>query len=521
MKSRNVWRMIYEYPFPCLTKRSLWGFLVAGLFNLALAKGEFSLKPIELPSSDLLPKQSLHPVNVLGGPEKEFVRISEGGELVIYAMEGERYVVAQNLVLPTPREANGKTYVGFGRLRPNAPYSILLLMPEGLYAYGLAENRIEDSPKLLIKKPMIQGQGGESSVQYFEFALDLDADGMDELLLPESEGFSIYRQTAPLKFEPVALPKSPFAHEKIFNLRRQTPDDPVRVSALSGWFSQRKGVDNLVLFDANQDKKIDLVYTSILPGGRGKQVERYEIYYQQRGLRFPDSPSQVLELDYDERAYVTFRDFNRDGRTDAVVLTSNYDIVNPRTVIRFYLAGSKPYQFLSEPSDQLVTKDPIGLMALGDFNGDGFCDFATTFFSYQFGSAEDIASLVVANKVRFRLQFFLGKGGKVFSHQPDYAPQYTLNLKLDAYGGYQPFALVEDMNGDGFMDLAIRSDENKLTIYTSEGKLSYPRQPSATIAVPSDANMDFVDLNEDGLTDLVVSSLQKHSVSVYFSVKKP
>jgi hypothetical protein len=157
---------------------------------------------------------------------------------------------------------------------------------------------------------------------------------------------------------------------------------------------------------------------------------------------------------------------------------------------------------------------------VADFNRDGIPDFAMTFFSYQFGSTEDIVDLVVANKVRFKLQFFLGRGKRGFTRQPDFEQELSLNMKAEGFSGYQPIMLVDDMNGDSVMDLAVRIDEGRLVIYGSTGKPGFARQPSAEITFPNDASLDFEDVNGDGLADVLVSTTVKRSLTIYLSSPK-
>jgi hypothetical protein len=80
--------------------------------------------------------------------------------------------------------------------------------------------------------------------------------------------------------------------------------------------------------------------------------------------------------------------------------------------------------------------------------------------------------------------------------------------------------LVDDMNGDSVMDLAVRIDEGRLVIYGSTGKPGFARQPSAEITFPNDASLDFEDVNGDGLADVLVSTTVKRSLTIYLSSPK-
>ena len=65
-------------------------------------------------------------------------------------------------------------------------------------------------------------------------------------------------------------------------------------------------------YDANGDGLIDLIYSSTAPGPSSKQVERYEVFLQHKGMTFGQKPSQTIEVPYEYNADKTFRDLNPD-----------------------------------------------------------------------------------------------------------------------------------------------------------------------------------------------------------------
>lgn len=471
-------------------------------------------RQISVPVSSLNPAVTLHPVDLWGDARSEFVLSQASGSLEIFGWDGEKIVSEQKLQLPTGK--SGTVFYSFARLAKDAKHTLIFYTSEGLFQWPVANDRFAEQPQKLLDVQLAPADSPTPACTYYELAYDLDGDGIDELLVPQADRFVIFRAKSPLKYSAVELPRNPYKYSATFEFRKQLPDDPARISSVSGLVVRRRGVDDLVFFDANGDGREDLVYTSIIPAPKSREIERYEIYFQKPGFTFSRVPDQVIDIPYDERAYVTFRDFDKDGRCEAFVVTSNYDIVAPRTLIRV-LGGDTSRTTSSRERFRLVTKDPIGLVKLADFNRDGYEDFACTFFSYQFASTEDIASLVAANRVRFKLQFFLAQPQKLFAKQPSYEFELNLSLKPESYGAYPPFYFVDDMNGDQVPDLVARADETRVSIYFSRDKLAYPKQPDFSFQVPSDAALSFADCNADGRQDIIATSVQKQSVSIYLA----
>ncbi|MCX7625415.1 MAG: VCBS repeat-containing protein [Candidatus Sumerlaeaceae bacterium] len=471
-------------------------------------------RQVNLPVSTLSPVTTLHPVDLWDDERDEFVLATPSGSLEIFGWEGEKLSAQQKIQLPL--EQGEHAFFTFARLFQGTKRSLVFQTPSGLFYWPITGNRFDVSAKRLIDVQLPPADISSPNCQYFEMAFDLNGDGLDELLIPSKDRFIIFRAREPLRYSALELPRNPYKYTATFDFRKQLPDDPVRVSSISGMMLRRRGVDDLVFYDANQDGREDLVYTSIVPAPKSREIERYEVFLQRQGFTFSDVPDQVIDVPFDERAYVTFRDFDGDGRSEAFVVTSNYDIVAPRTLIRI-LGGSKTQTTSSQERFRLITKDPIGLVKIADFNGDGRDDFACTFFSYQFASTEDIASLVAANRVRFKLQFYIAQPGKLFSRQPSYEFELNLSLKPESYGAYPPFYFLDDMNGDHIPDLVARADETRVAVYLTQGRLAYSRQANYSFQVPSDAALSFTDCNGDGRQDIIVTSIQKQSVSIFLT----
>lgn len=456
----------------------------------------------------------VHPVNIMGGPELELVLFSGDGKAVIFGQTPNGFVALQTLPLPLPPENGQHLYYGFARVDSTTYYSLVMLSPGSVSWYPIENGLVSPQPKVLFQMDLVTEASPGPMHRFFDMALDLNGDGLDELLLPSDSGFSISHRDQSGKYSRIKLPRNPFETEDSFTFSRDVPEDPVRPKFSMTAISHRRGTDDLLFFDANSDGRLDLIYSSTAIGPSSRQVERYDVFVQREDLTFSDSPAQSFSVPYDSQADATFRDINLDGRLDAVLVRSNLDIVNPRTVVKFYIGEKDGYQIFSQESDRFVTKDPVGLVQLNDFNNDGVTDFAMTFFSYQFGSMEDIVDLAFANKIQFRLQYFLGRGKQGFPRRPDAEQQITLNTKLENFRGNPPVMIVKDMNGDKMMDLVVRTSAAELQVFLTQGNFVPGPAPAATFRIPEQASLSFTDVNADQLYDIIVSDPATNHLSV-------
>lgn len=493
-------------------------FLTAAVgFCLSSVHAAFTALPI--PANYLTAKSSIHPVNVLGRASKDVLVVNDS-TVHVFSLGQTGFQLVQSLAFPLPEEKGQRHFYGFARLQKDAPYSLMVQLPKGVAWYPIENGLLSPQPQILFAAPLASSKSSGPAIQYFDMSLDLNDDGIDEILLPEENGFSITYKNSDQSYKKVSLPRNAFKETDSFRFSTDIPDDPVRVPFITGSLSRKRGITDLLFFDANNDNKLDLIYTSTHTSGTGKEVERYDVFLQENDFSFGAKPSQSIGIPYDSSARVTFRDINTDGKLDAVLVHSNFDIVNPRTIVKFFIGSGENYQVFEKESDRFVTKDPIGLVQLADFNYDKVPDFVMTYFSYQFGSMEDIVDLAFSSKLRFRLRYFLGKGKQGYSREPVMEKEITLNMKMEDMGGSPPVSMVEDMNGDGFMDLVVRSSATQLDVYTTQGKLAFPAKPTESFRIPEGSYLSFEDINGDGLSDIIVSAPAKQYLTVIFGARK-
>jgi sugar lactone lactonase YvrE len=162
-------------------------------------------------------------------------------------------------------------------------------------------------------------------------------------------------------------------------------------------------------------------------------------------------------------------DFNGDGRTDLAIVG---DYINAGGVNILLGNGDGTFQQLTS----LFPNLDFGLVATGDFNGDGIPDLAVTNY-FEFGANPTI---------------LLGKGDGTFTAM---ATSFTLDY-------FPTSILVGDFNGDGVLDLAF-SDLDGVEIALGNGDGTFKETSASPMVVPYELHsLTAGDFNHDGKLDI-------------------
>ena len=170
-------------------------------------------------------------------------------------------------------------------------------------------------------------------------------------------------------------------------------------------------------------------------------------------------------------------DFNGDGNQDLAVLTNRVVATGEDAVLVFLGDGHGGF---SAPISTTVGPQPVSL-GVGDFNGDGVPDLVVV----DSGVAEGQPSNV---------RFLFGKGDGTFSTSGPMPNGGSMYIGDQA-------VVVADLNHDGKLDVAFPTTGGTLMVMLGHGDGTFDQVPGP--ALPSVEQLSAVDLNGDGILDLV------------------
>jgi len=229
---------------------------------------------------------------------------------------------------------------------------------------------------------------------------------------------------------------------------------------------------NPILGDFNGDKHQDLVlnaknadgaYTPILLRGRDNGSFTTPLAATIAGTKQPlsllNNPTPL--------------DLNHDGKTDLLSM-------NTATILGNLSKGDGSFQQIATTLTNVDTDIPTSASVPGDFHGTGNYDLAA-------GGAQN-------------LFVYQGKTGGAFNPTPTLYP--IPNYKsINSYGTNAVAAA--DFDGDGHPDIALLTAQQVLFIYYNKGDGSFQAAIPVAVLNHDYGTMQAVDLNKDGLSDLL------------------
>ena len=384
----------------------------------------------------------------------------------------------------------------------------------------------------------------DGSISYVDITRDVNGDDLDDIVVPNIDGFWIATQLPNGSFsDPIKLgPPEPFLDETALgdtHSYREVGITPLTVL----WYLSR-----LHQMDYDQDGRSDLVFWN---------TDHFDVYCQDdRGMFSPIAETFTVDIPFDSdgaysiafefngenmfslifgfrettkrRVLHTFRDLNGDGVADLVIHSlEGRSLGKQRSLYEIYFGTPTPdgTVFAQEVSMTIHPRGTAGGLQpwgyssqwLQDFDGDGEVDIL--FRDVQTGLV-GMSRAMVGNSISMDLEFYRMEDG-VYPRKPTtkhkirpaFAPFNTREV-------FFPAVLLGDVNGDRRSDLLVGKNWEEMYIFLGvpgpELLAQVPEKIRATM--PNDErNIWLVDINADDKQDILLyypSTTESHRVTL-------
>lgn len=330
----------------------------------------------------------------------------------------------------------------------------------------------------------------------FDFARDVNGDGLDDIALPGFDGYTVWTQRPD-----------------------GTLNDPVELAAPAtarvGFRSATYRARDLYQLDHDGDGYSDLAFWH--EGG-------LVVYPGAASGSFVPDPIELLapfELstddvtvsfgfgqEFDETRSLLYRvdDFNGDGIGD--IATSTIEVAgvfdqSTRYDFHFGRREAGATVFRAVPDTSISSEGVQGPLELSDLDGDGRLDFGMLSFKMGIGK---IVAVLLTGSVGFNMNFYLmGEGG--YARKPNVQRRVKLRLDLGSGRVSGNWVSAGDLTGDGIKDLVVQVDGTRVDVYPGTGgaDLFTQRPVEVDVNLSDQGSVRLADLNHDGKDDMFMA----------------
>ena len=372
--------------------------------------------------------------------------------------------------------------------------------------------------------------GGDRGLPAIDITRDLNGDGREDILAPDTDGFWISTQAVDGTFaEPVKLgPPEPYRDAVAFGETRSYSETGINATNIPWYFSRVHQAD----FD--RDGYRDLVFWN---------KDHFDVHFQNEHRQFnPTAKAFTTNVPFDvdgtyplmfeyndenmfrlilglrKKTRLTMlhalRDMNGDGIADLTTLSlRGRRLGNHRGTYRVHFGSATP-NGTAFPREASVSIAPGGragaLQAAGysslwmrDFDGDGETDVLFRDVATGFGG---MIRAMVGKSVALNLEYYRMEKD-AYPRGPTTKRRIRPRLYPKGAGVFFPPVLIGDLHGDGRIDLVVGKGREELHIFAGvDSPDAFARKPqTVSVALPDDErDTALVDLNNDAKQDIVI-----------------
>jgi hypothetical protein len=413
--------------------------------------------------------------------------------LAIYSLDSIREPGAEPLVTLNP----GPDLIAYdvGRLGDND--TLLFIEPGRVLRYSFEDGDFVE----FIKIRSIYGQQRSGDITPIDFFCDIDGDGRDDLIVPDTAGYRI---------------------------RLQKTDGSLGEESLLEESSRMTVTGDVVSFESRPLFSGDVNFDGLADLGvwRGNTLRVYPQLRDHRYQGEPDivqlglgllSEAEFRALDaaagsvdqrgLSQKIIVSIEDHNGDNLPDILIeSTMSMGVFDKRNTLSLHLGRRQGESLVyKEAEDALLASEGLQYgMVTTDIDGDGLQDLVVRKVRLSFSR---VIRALISGNVSLRLSFFRMTPDGGYGEEPNYVTRTKVHFSMASGQIDIPAVAVADFDGDGLKDLLMQTRPDQLSLSRGVAGDTLFTDESTNIEVDLPRNGDLVaseDVNNDGRADLVM-----------------
>jgi hypothetical protein len=361
---------------------------------------------------------------------------------------------------------------------PPKGLEILFINDSGIFYYEQTNLHYGVTPKKLLDIDSMFKLSDKTFFRNFNFALDLNSDGIDEILIPQFKSYVIYSKGLNGDFDfqsrlSISL-KSSVARRESLALLKEIDRN---------FFVAAYGTPSVIFSDYNGDTLTDIISVD---------ESNLIIFFQDKMGNYSDENSTTVALGFkvtkefsvlmenminayirqemeDQLRIQYIKDINNDGLIDIVVEKSSLKagFLKPEQHFLFFFGKkndddpSKGGIFNKAPDQIIFNPGLVGDHCLKDINYDGKLDMILAVT--EFGILKIISTLVTG-KVSLKTNFYILNDDSRYPEKANYIKKTRFKFDINDHNAFPVMGFDGDFNGDDKLNIIFSFDNTELLI---------------------------------------------------------
>ncbi|HXC35212.1 MAG TPA: VCBS repeat-containing protein [Candidatus Acidoferrales bacterium] len=389
--------------------------------------------------------------------------------------------------------------------------SLLVMTSDGVSAICFTNRTgVPVSQKIINQSTILPATSGDTNVFYTPFSAGTGC-GWPLLLVPTAGGLQVWQY------------RDGWHQARVIDHAVDASLSPAQ--SVPG-YGMSFGLD-MSIGDVNGDGRDDLMIRHQIG-----QTNIYNLYLQQTNSLFASEPVLTYAGNVNEFSWLYWGDLNHDGKVDLIKSVWLNEasflpgIPSGKVVVGTYFAD-KDGRIPSEPNQLFRKNDWLRSFPVVDLDGDGFADMVLGYTDVE--DRDSFIREVTTGQVDYRLDFYFYHPGTGYPSSPDFRRNVT--LRLERIMPFLNWNLPDDLefcvnfdgdfNGDGKKDLLVLDQVDAISIYFFISRDNgFSAEPDLRFKCPEPIDdYQIADLNNDGISDLIVKLAKKDGFRIFISLK--